>query len=167
MIDVHDVSIVTGPIPLPDAVAAGYTSVEALLADLKGPADAVLYRVELQRSPEPDARAVLADGALLTQPEVGELQAKLARLDATRVWTRATLEAIEARPATRAGDLAADLGWPELAVFKLQVRKLKALGLTLSLEVGYRLAPRGEAYLRAIRAAGLTSAADRPIVLTL
>jgi hypothetical protein len=153
MIDVHDVSIVTGPVPLADAVAAGYASVEALLADLHGPVDAVLYRVELQRSPESDPRAVLAEGALLSEADVNQVRQKLARLDATMVWTLATLEAIEAHPATRAGDLAAALGWPELAVFKLQVRKLKALGLTLSLDVGYRLAPRGEAYLRATRAA--------------
>jgi hypothetical protein len=31
--------------------------------------------------------------------------------------------------------------------FKLDVRKLKRLGLTESLEVGYRLSPRGRAYL--------------------
>jgi hypothetical protein len=31
--------------------------------------------------------------------------------------------------------------------FKERVRKLKALGLTLSLDVGYRLSPRGEAFL--------------------
>ena len=30
--------------------------------------------------------------------------------------------------------------------FKADVRKLKALGLTESLEVGYRLSPRGRAY---------------------
>lgn len=30
---------------------------------------------------------------------------------------------------------------------KRDVRKLKALGLTESLEVGYRLSPRGRAYL--------------------
>ena len=33
--------------------------------------------------------------------------------------------------------------------FKLNVRKLKALGLTESLEVGYRLSPRGAAFLAA------------------
>jgi hypothetical protein len=46
----------------------------------------------------------------------------------------------------RAGDLADDLGRERLDV-KLDVRKLKALGLTISLGVGYRLSPRGEAYL--------------------
>jgi predicted transcriptional regulator len=36
--------------------------------------------------------------------------------------------------------------------FKANVRKLKALGLTESLEVGYRLSPRGEAVLRKLEA---------------
>jgi hypothetical protein len=61
------------------------------------------------------------------------------------------LRAIAARPATRAADLAASFG-RETQPFKLDVRKLKNLGLTLSLEVGYRLSPRGEAYLAAVDA---------------
>ena len=47
----------------------------------------------------------------------------------------------------RAGDLADELGRERLP-FKTDVRKLKNLGLTISLDVGYRLSPRGEAYLR-------------------
>jgi hypothetical protein len=47
----------------------------------------------------------------------------------------------------RAGDLAADFG-RDLQPFKTDVRKLKNLGLTISLEVGYELSPRGRAYLR-------------------
>ena len=35
----------------------------------------------------------------------------------------------------------------ERAWFKGNVRKLKALGLTESLEVGYRLSPRGAVFL--------------------
>jgi hypothetical protein len=50
----------------------------------------------------------------------------------------------------RAGDIAEKLG-RERDPFKLDVRKLKNLGLTLSLEVGYRLSPRGEAYVRRTR----------------
>jgi biotin operon repressor len=46
----------------------------------------------------------------------------------------------------RAADLAAGLG-RERAAFKADVRKLKELGLTESLEVGYRLSPRGRALL--------------------
>jgi len=32
-------------------------------------------------------------------------------------------------------------------LLKLHVRRLKELGLTLSLDVGYRLSPRAQAYL--------------------
>jgi hypothetical protein len=48
----------------------------------------------------------------------------------------------------RAPDLAASNGW-ETQAFKLDVRKLKNLGLTISLRVGYELSPRGREYLRA------------------
>ena len=66
-------------------------------------------------------------------------------------WTRTTLAAIADRPATRAPDLAAQLG-RETAPFKRDVRKLKELGLTESLEVGYRLSPRGRALLDGLAA---------------
>jgi hypothetical protein len=46
----------------------------------------------------------------------------------------------------RAEDLAHSVG-REKQPFKLDVRKLKELGLTESLEIGYRLSPRGEAVL--------------------
>ena len=58
---------------------------------------------------------------------------------------------IENRPATRAGDLFAGVGYPDLHTFKRDVRRLKELGLTESLEVGYRLSPRGAAVLAAAR----------------
>ena len=55
------------------------------------------------------------------------------------------LDLIARRPATRAPDLAAELA-RDTAPFKADVRKLKELGLTESLERGYRLSPRGRAY---------------------
>ncbi|WP_237726870.1 hypothetical protein [Rhodococcus jostii] len=51
-------------------------------------------------------------------------------------------------PGRRAPDLAASLG-RETEPFKRDVRKLKNLGLTHSLDVGYRISPRGVAYLAA------------------
>jgi hypothetical protein len=61
-------------------------------------------------------------------------------------WTLAVLRAIEVAPAVRAADLAGPLGMERLH-FKANVRKLKELGLTESLGIGYRLSPRGRAYL--------------------
>lgn len=54
---------------------------------------------------------------------------------------------IRDRPAVRAPDLAASVG-RETLPFKRDVRKLKELGLTESLEVGYRLSPRGATVVR-------------------
>ena len=71
-------------------------------------------------------------------------------------WTRQVLELIEAKPAVRAADLSRHLGREKLD-FKADVRKLKALGLTESLEVGYRLSPRGAALLARLRAELLTA----------
>jgi hypothetical protein len=152
MIEVDGVSAVTGQISPEDARAAGYASVEDLLADLKGPPDASLFRLELRRSPAADPRSLLAADDELDPDELLELRRRLARLDAAvgRPWTLATLEAIEAQPGRRAGDLFTELGWSELQDFKLHVRRLKALGLTESLRVGYRLSPRGESLLRAL-----------------
>jgi hypothetical protein len=148
LIQVDEISLVKDKvIPPRDALAAGYPSVEHLLADLKGSSELPIYRIELHPSDDTDPRDALARATLLSDSDLHQLRARLTRLDRTRNWTIATLLAINDRPATRAADLAVALGWPELAEFKLHVRKLKELGLTLSLPVGYRLSPRGEAYL--------------------
>ena len=57
------------------------------------------------------------------------------------------LRAIAERPEERAEELAASFGL-EKRVFKPRVRRLKELGLTISLSPGYRLSPRGEAFLK-------------------
>jgi hypothetical protein len=51
-------------------------------------------------------------------------------------------------PSGDAADLADSLD-REMQPFKIDVRKLKNLGLTESLDIGYRLSPRGRAYLAA------------------
>jgi hypothetical protein len=145
-VDVVDESSITAD----DARRAGYASVEDLRADLRPPSpDTTLFRLVLRRVDEEDPRSVLASTASLSDPERAALDARLDRLDRfskTGPWTREVLQLIASRPGVRAADLAASLG-RERAPFKLDVRKLKGLGLTISLEVGYRLSPRGEAYL--------------------
>jgi hypothetical protein len=132
-----------------DARQAGYADTDALLADLIGPADVPLYRLRFHRVDEPDPRAVLAADDKLDDDAIAAITRRLDRLDrASRngPWTRATLRAIAEHPGVRAPDLAASFG-RETLPFKVDVRKLKALGLTESLPVGYRLSPRGRAYL--------------------
>ncbi len=133
-----------------DAVAAGYGSVAEAVADLRGDPSDPVYLLRLRHVDEPDPRDLLANGADLSTSDVEEISERLARLDRASAhgpWTAQTLDIIARRPAVRAGDLAAELG-REMLPFKVDVRKLKNLGLTISLEKGYRLSPRGEAYLR-------------------
>ncbi|HEU4543497.1 MAG TPA: hypothetical protein VFR23_20360 [Jiangellaceae bacterium] len=139
-----------------DAVAAGYADAAALRADLRGDATRPLYRIEFRCSERPDPRAELAADDDLDETAVAEIERRLDRLDrASRhgLWTRQTLQLIAEHPARRAGDLAEIVG-RERAPFKLDVRKLKNLGLTESLEVGYRLSPRGRAYLSSLAPSG-------------
>ena len=146
-VDIVDESAITEA----DARAGLYPSVAALVADLRGTDDLPLYRIRFHAVDGPDPRALLAEASELSDAEVTALDGRLQRLDgASRhgVWTRETLELIARRPGVRAGDLADALGRERLP-FKADVRKLKNLGLTISLDVGYRLSPRGEAYLAA------------------
>ena len=101
----------------------------------------------------PDPRVALRDTTDLTDADVLAIDARLDRLDragAHGPWTAATLDIVRRRPHVRAPDLAAELG-RERDPFKIDVRKLKNLGLTQSFEVGYALSPRGEAYLARTR----------------
>jgi hypothetical protein len=119
-----------------EAVAAGFSSVAEVMSSVDG-REGSLYRIRLRFVGE-DPRIALrsssdVDGLSLSGAAVG------------------LLRLIAANPGVRAADLAASVGREKLP-FKADVRKLKAQGLTESLEVGYRLSPRGEAYLRSLDA---------------
>ncbi len=131
-----------------DARGAGASSADAVRAAFRGGEGDPVFRIDV-RFAGADPRDALSAG--LEPSEVDGITGRLDRLDrASRhgPWTRPTLEAVAAHPGLRAADLAALLG-RDRDPFKLDVRKLKNLGLTHSLEVGYRISPRGAAYLAA------------------
>ena len=130
-----------------DAKRAGFPSRDALIVELNARTDGDVYRIELGALGA-DPRIALRETAL-TPEEATKLTARLDKLDqlsTTGPWTRQTLELIRKYPGRRAGDLCELLGM-EKPPFKINVRKIKTLGLTESLEIGYRLSPRAEAYL--------------------
>lgn len=89
---------------------------------------------------------------VVSAEELAELIQRLEAMDRRShvgPWTLATLRAIEARPGVLAAKLATSLGRPR-DEFKRDVRKLKNLGLTFSLEIGYRLTPKGKAIVSAL-----------------
>ena len=131
------------------ARSAGFTSIGDVVASLHGGEGRRLYRVRFHRIGD-DPRVALRSSVDLTDDEVGEIVAQLARWDSasrTGPWTDRLLRLISARPATVSHVLADGLG-TDRARLKRQVRQLKQLGLTESLETGYRVSPRGEAFLR-------------------
>lgn len=132
-----------------DARGAGLPSLAALRAANQRGRGAVLYRIGVAFD-RPDERVALR-AAVPSADEIARIAAELDRMDRGRrtgPWTRTILGLIQANPAVRAPDLAASLG-RETLPFKLDVRKLKELGLTHSLDVGYELSPRGRAFLEA------------------
>jgi hypothetical protein len=125
-----------------DARAAGYAGADEAIAGLRPHGD--LYRIQFHRIGE-DPRAALRRHDQLTAGDLAELEAKLARL----VWAVPTLRLIAEHPGVVSTELAPALGLDRLP-FKQRVRRLKELGLTESLKVGYRLSPRGDALLAAL-----------------
>lgn len=134
-----------------DAKRAGFNDVRALLSDLRAGEEKTIFRIELA-SVEPDDR-IGRQNAGLTKVEAADLIALLARWDKSAPmhnYYKIILRLIAERPGIAAIDLATSLG-VEKPKFKRDVRKLKELGLTISLDTGYRLSPRGERVLEETR----------------
>ena len=135
-----------------DWKAAGHESMAELRAALAKSTSGDLYRIIFHLAGE-DPRIALRSKSDVDADEMDEILTRLDRWDRASPagpWTSRYLMLIDQRPAVRAPELADDVGI-ETAKFKANVRKLKSLGLTESLKVGYRLSPRGRAVLRRLK----------------
>ncbi|GAA1923615.1 hypothetical protein [Nocardioides hwasunensis] len=132
-----------------DARRAGAASLAALKEALAARSEDPAWRIGVAYAgpdPREALRASVPDAA-----ELAAINARLDRMDASSAygaWTRETLDLIDLNAGVRAPDLAAQVG-RETLDFKKDVRKLKELGLTESLAIGYLLSPRGEAVVDA------------------
>ena len=132
-----------------DARRAGAPSLAALKKALSARSEEPAWRIGLSYA-GPDPREALR-ASVPDADEVAAILARLDRLDASSsygAWTRETLDLVDLNPGVRAPELAAQVG-RETPDFKKDVRKLKELGLTESLAIGYLLSPRGEAVVDA------------------
>lgn len=87
-----------------------------------------------------------AQQAPLTPDEVAAIATRLDAMDQSRPWTRAALQLIATNEDIDPTDLAERLG-REVGRLKTDVRRLRALGLTARLDTGYRVTPRGAAFI--------------------
>ena len=135
----------------PDDVRRTGLSVEELRASIAG--EGTLLRIEL-RLAGADPRLALRERV----PDGRELEtiiARLARIDAAsdQAWTLRYLRLIADRPGVVSHTLARHVK-AEVLPFKRRVRQLKELGLTESLEIGYRLSLRGRVVLERMAGQG-------------
>jgi hypothetical protein len=132
-----------------DARESGYRTKENLLEHLNYRDDPI-YRIRVYFKGE-DPRIALREN--LEDDDLQDVIAKLDKLDKNSkrgAWTQEYLQVIQDMPNTHSSMLANYLGL-SIPEFKPWVRKLKALGLTESLHPGYKLSPRGEKVLEALR----------------
>lgn len=135
-----------------DAKLAGFQSKADLLQELSR-RDGLVYRIRLSLA-GPDERIALRTKRAISDVEWNELKQKLDRLDAHGIhgpWVVKFLTVVSMNPGVLSTTLATSLGL-ERKWFKEHMRKLKELGLTESLEIGYRLSPRGETVLMRLSA---------------
>jgi hypothetical protein len=127
-----------------DAGACGFQS----LAEMKQwliPGKDPLFKVTLHHAGDGD-RVEIATDDKLSPEALAELKTRIARLEKKGRWVKKTMRLIAKHPRIAASQLAKKLK-RETLPFKVDVRKLKRLGLTMSFEVGYELSPRGKRYL--------------------
>ena len=144
--------LTAGQVQLADVTRAGFTDLADFhrWLDTMKPGD--LCKIEISYLGE-DPRIALRNSGDLSAAELAEVTGKLDRMDARSegaAWTTSYLQKIKDHPARLAEELAHELGMQKHP-FKARVRRLKALGLTESLEIGYRLSPRGQTVLAARR----------------
>jgi hypothetical protein len=129
-----------------DAAEAGYSDAHSLIAFARSHTgaevsdDTLLYCVRFHYVEQVPEKPRLS---------LDEIRSKLEKLDRNSKigpWTERTLRQIEESPGVVARRLAMEQGRMTPG-FKTDVRKLKALGLTISLMIGYELSDLGQEYL--------------------
>ena len=118
---------------------AGYRDRNELVDNLRR--DGEVYRIRFHRIGD-DPRIAMRERTVLTTEE----STAIAKMFERNNWALAYLRLIAELPGTVSTELASRAGVDRM-VFKQRVRRLKSVGLTESLDVGYRLSPRGEAVL--------------------
>ena len=127
-----------------DALCAGFENREKLMSALQSSAGRVLYRIDFHIVGD-DPRIALRQDAELSNADTTALIERLAHMDRTSKrgpWTDTALSLIAGKEGRTAAEIAQALS-VEKPTLKRRIRQLKELGLTESLESGYRLSPRG------------------------
>ncbi|HMQ07547.1 MAG TPA: hypothetical protein PKC30_09620 [Saprospiraceae bacterium] len=136
-----------------DALSAGFENSKKLIQTFPDNSTGIIYKIEISFY-APDPRIKLQDQNELSEEHFEEIKRKLQRLDDHSKhgqWTANVLMAIKHHPNLHAVGIAKITGY-EKEWLKLNIRKLKNLGLTISHQVGYEISPFGELVLKKLKA---------------
>lgn len=131
-----------------DAVKAGFTDKSQLLRSFTRNSTGTIFKISV-RYHGADPRIKLREQTGLSEQQFEDMKGRLERLDRYSKqghWTEKVLLAIRDNPHSHATGIAKLTGF-EKEWLKLNIRKLKNLGLTISYNVGYELSPLGNEYL--------------------
>ena len=146
-LEILDVTVNVGAITVSDARRAGYqalTKLEEFLDSRSGD----IYKIKVGYYGT-DPRIEFRNRTDFTPEELQKIISKLSRMDTKSAqgnWVVQVLTTIKEHPLLRAADLAKQVNRPK-DWLKINIRKLKNIGLTISHETGYTLSPRGEVIL--------------------
>ena len=135
-----------------DILQAGYKNRKELDNELAFKATGDIYKIQFELKGA-DPRIGLRENDTISDDEMTQIIGKLQKLDESGIlkkWTYKVLALVAAEPGRYAIYYATKLGY-EKEWFKLNIRKLKNLGLTISLKDGYEISPRGKIVLTELK----------------
>ncbi len=136
-----------------DALNAGYADKNQLLKSFTHNSTGTIFKISVSYH-SADPRIKLREQTELSAQQFTNLKKKLERLDNHSKqghWTIKVLLTIKDNPNLHAIGIAKLTGF-EKEWLKLNIRKLKNLGLTISHNVGYELSPLGEHFIGKLKA---------------
>ena len=135
-----------------EILQAGYKNRKELDKELAFKDSGDIYKIEFELE-STDPRIELREKTTISDEEMTKIIRKLKRLDTSGEvtdWTCKVLEVVDSEPGRYAIEYSSKLGY-EKEWFKFNIRKLKNLGLTISLTDGYEISPRGKVVLRELK----------------
>lgn len=150
LIEIKNIEVIQeNDITTEDAINSGFKNKEALFKSLSTKNKGDIFKIAIAFYSE-DPRIKLREQTDVSDTEFANILSKLNRLDKFSkegVWTTKVLQTIEENPNLHAIGIAALTGFQK-EWLKINIRKLKNLGLTISHSIGYEISPRGKVVLQ-------------------
>ncbi|MCE7044426.1 hypothetical protein [Dyadobacter sp. CY312] len=149
LVQIHAIEAINeSDITSQDALNAGFPDKKQLVQSFVQNGEGTIFKISISYH-SADPRIKLREQSEISEQQFADLKKKLVRLDNLSKhghWTERILLTIKDNPNLHAVGIAMQTGF-EKEWLKLNIRKLKNLGLTISHNIGYELSPLGEKFI--------------------